>query len=101
MSRWRCARNTGGPEPATNSLSAVTRVGAPGANALDAPMTAAAVSAGTPDAMGPSAGPLVVAVRPQQSRAEGSETGPSQCPAQQLSARSSAATTAGFAYAVC
>ena len=42
------------------------------------------------------AGPLVTAVTPQQLRAEGSDTGWGQCP-QQLIARSSAATTAGFA----
>jgi hypothetical protein len=42
------------------------------------------------------AGPLVTAVTPQQLRAEGSDAGWGQCP-QQLIARSSAATTAGFA----
>jgi hypothetical protein len=41
------------------------------------------------------AGPLVTAVTPQQLRAEGSDAGRGQCP-QQLIARSSAATTAGF-----
>jgi hypothetical protein len=41
------------------------------------------------------AGPLVTAVTPQQLRAEGNDAGWGQWP-QQLIARSSAATTAGF-----
>lgn len=57
--------------------------------------------AGAWDATGPSAGPLAVAVTPQQARAAGSDRGPSVWCAQQEIARSSAPATPGFAYDTC
>jgi hypothetical protein len=47
-------------------------------------------------ATGASAGPLVTAIRPQQSRAEGNDTGSWQWCVQQATARISAAATPGF-----
>jgi hypothetical protein len=51
-------------------------------------------------ALGTSAGPLTRPVTPQQVRDDGTDTGPSQWRAQQLTARSSADTAIGFAYEV-
>src|SRR5262245_61595231 len=91
--RCRCSRNVGGPQPAGCTSVARARIGfgwtATASGALVGPTGAATCDA---DA---TAGPLVTAVTPQQLRADGSDSGSGQCP-QQLSARSSAASTQGF-----
>src|SRR5262249_5750670 len=92
--RCRCSRNVGGPDPVGRTSVPRARIGfgwtATASGAVVGPIGAAVCDA---DA---TAGPLVTAVTPQQLRADGSDSGSRQCP-QQLSARSSAASTLGFA----
>jgi hypothetical protein len=59
-------------------------------------MAEAKVSGATLGVTGRSTGPLVIALRPQQPLADGSETGSWQLCVQQATARSSAAATPGF-----